>query len=200
MVGPLTARGLVLPPLVLRDGELTLRPWSVDDAPALAAAVADSVEHLRPWMEWIAAEPQTVAQRRRWIAQCERDRAAGGALVLGAFAGAGAGVAGGCGLHQRLGSGGLEIGYWIHPGFLRRGLATAASRLLTSAAFRLPGISFVEIHHDKANVASGGVPRKLGFELVGETPEPPTAPGEMGIECRWRIERDVWLRQHPSEA
>jgi RimJ/RimL family protein N-acetyltransferase len=190
MVGRLTDPGLILPALVLRDGDLTLRTWSADDAAGLNAAVADSLEHLRPWMEWIAAEPQTVPQRRRWILQCERDRAAGGPMFLGMFVDDA--VAGGCGLHPRVGAGGFEIGYWVRAGFLRRGLATAAGRLLTSAAFSLPGISFVEIHHDKANVASGGVPRKLGFELVDEAPEPPLAPGGVGIECRWRMERAVW--------
>ena len=198
MVGHLTKSGLILPALALRDGDLTLRPWSADDAGALGAAVAKSVEHLRPWMEWIAAEPQTVAQRRRWILQCERDRAGGGPLILGIFLDGA--VAGGCGLHQRVGADGLEIGYWTHPAFLRRGVASTASRLLTVAAFDLAGISFVEIHHDKANVASGGVPRKLGFELVGEAPDPPTAPGEIGIECRWRMDRAVWLARHPSGA
>jgi len=44
-------------------------------------------------------------------------------------------------------------------------------RLLTDAAFQIPGIERVEIHHDKANVASSGVPRKLGFELVEEVPD-----------------------------
>ena len=191
MVGHLSNPSLVLPELALRSGGLTLRPWSEDDAATLSVAVADSVEHLRPWMQWIAGEPQTVSQRSEWILQCERDRAGGGQLVLGTFVDGA--IAGGCGLHPRVGAGGLEIGYWTHPAFLRRGLATAASRLLTSAAFSLPGISFVEIHHDKANVASGRVPRRLGFELVGESPKPPTAPGEIGIECRWRVARAVWL-------
>ncbi|HEY2654640.1 MAG TPA: GNAT family N-acetyltransferase [Solirubrobacteraceae bacterium] len=196
MVGQLSNPSLVLPELALRDGELRLRPWSQDDAAALNAAVADSVEHLRPWMEWIAGEPQTVSQRGEWILQSERDRASGGQLLLGTFVDGA--IAGGCGLHARVGVGGLEIGYWTHPEFLRRGVATAASRLLTSAAFSLPGISFVEIHHDKANVASGGVPRKLGFELVDESRKPPTAPGEIGIECRWRVARAVWLQRQQS--
>jgi len=194
----LTDQGLVLPDLVLRERRTTLRTWSVADAEALGAAIAASIEHLRPWMGWVAAEPQTVAARRAWILECERDRLAGGSLVLGVFFDGA--VAGGCGLHRRLEAGGLEIGYWIHPAVLRRGLATTAGRLLADAAFALPEISFVEIHHDKANVASGGVPRKLGFELVAEEPRQPEAPGEIGIECRWRMERVAWTRalRHPS--
>jgi RimJ/RimL family protein N-acetyltransferase len=53
--------------------------------------------------------------------------------------------------------------------------------------------SQTEIHHDKANVASAGVPRKLGFALLAEVPDEIRAPGEIGIECRWRMERDQWL-------
>lgn len=51
---------------------------------------------------------------------------------------------GSCGLHRRVGPGGLEIGYWIHPAVLRRGLATEAARLLTDAAFSVPGIDRVD--------------------------------------------------------
>ena len=40
----------------------------------------------------------------------------------------------------------------------RQGLATSAICLLTDSAFALVGISHLEIHHDKANVASAGIP------------------------------------------
>ena len=198
MVGGLTDPGLVIPDLVLRDRQTTLRTWSLADAEALCRAVTASIEHLRPWMAWVAAEPQTAAARRAWILECERDRVAGGSLLLGVFLDGA--VAGGCGLHPRLGHGGLELGYWIHPAFLRRGLATTAGRLLTCAAFALPEISFVEIHHDRANVASGGVPRKLGFELIAEEPRQPEAPGEVGIECRWRMQRHGWQARNASAS
>ena len=67
----------------------------------------------------------------------------------------------------RIGPGGLEIGYWVHHAYTRRGLATAAAAALVEQAFRLPGVDRLEIVHDELNVASGGVPRKLGFTEVG---------------------------------
>jgi RimJ/RimL family protein N-acetyltransferase len=73
-----------------------------------------------------------------------------------------------------------------------RGLATEAARLLTGAAFSMPEISSVEIHHDKANVASSGVPSGLGYRFVGEQYDVATAPGDTGVECIWRIERSEW--------
>lgn len=102
-------------------------------------------------------------------------------------------VAGGCGLHHRVGHGGLEIGYWTHPSFLRQGIASRATRTLTAAAFTIPEITHVEIHHDKANEASAGVPRKLGYHLAEEVPDEPEAPAELGIECRWRVTREQWI-------
>jgi len=96
---------------------------------------------------------------------------------------------GSCGLHYRIGSGGAEIGYWIHVDHLRRGLATEVARQLTERAFADPAIDRVEVHHDRANVASGGVPPKLGFEHVSDTPRAPNAPGEEGVERVWRLTR-----------
>ena len=161
-----------------------------DDAPRLAQAVGESLEHLRPWMPWVAQEPVPLAERRQRIATWEQDWRAGGDLVMGVFVDGAA--AGGCGLHHRIGPEGLEIGYWIHPSFLRQGIATAAARLLTNAAFHQPEITRVEIHHDKANVASAGVPRKLGFRLMREVPDEPEAPGEVGVSCEWKITRAEW--------
>jgi NADPH2:quinone reductase len=171
------------------DG-LLLRRWRVSDAEALSRAVAESADHLRPWMAWLAEEPVPVERRRAMIEEWERDWSRGGDVVLGVFVGGL--VAGGCGLHRRIGPHGLEIGYWIHPAYLRRGLATRAAALLTDAAFALPPISHVEIHHDKANQASAGIPRKLGYRWVGESPDGAQAPLEAGLEWRWRMERSTW--------
>ena len=53
----------------------------------------------------------------------------------------------------------------------------------------------VEIRHDKANVASGGVPAKLGFTLVEEYTREITAPAETGTGYVWRMERNEWERR-----
>ncbi len=171
------------------DG-LLLRRWCLADAEILVAAVAESMDHLRPWMGWVTQEPMTLASRRLWLAAREREWAAGGDVILGTFVGGE--VAGGCGLHRRVAPDGLEIGYWVHPSFLRRGIATEAARLLTDSALELPGITHVEIHHDKANLASRAVPRKLGYRFVGERPDAVEAPGEVGIDCMWRMDRALW--------
>jgi ribosomal-protein-serine acetyltransferase len=46
----------------------------------------------------------------------------------------------------------------------------------------------VEIVHDELNLASGGIPRKLGFTEVGRRPiDPP--PAGTGIGVVWRLVR-----------
>jgi hypothetical protein len=107
-------------------------------------------------MEWTRHEPLTVVQRRALIEDWERDWRLDGDVIYGVFVDDE--VAGGSGLHHRGSPDELEIGYWTHPAFLRRGIATSVARLLTDAAFSVPGIEAVEIHHDKANLRSRGVP------------------------------------------
>ena len=180
----------VLPERVEGPDGLLIRRWLVPDAEALGDAIAKSLEHLRPWMDWVGQEPLSVDRRRAMIEGWNQGWADGGDVVLGVFLDGE--VAGGCGLHRRIGPAGLEMGYWIGQGFLRRGLATSVARALTDAALDLPDVSYVEIHHDKANVASAGVPRKIGFRLVGEERDRIEAPAEVGIECRWRADRAAW--------
>lgn len=148
----------------------------------------ESLEHVRPWMAWAALEPVTLEQRRLRLSDCEREWRAGGDASLGIFLAHA--LIGECGLHRRIGPGGLEIGYWIHPAFTGRGLATGAAAMLTRAGLVQPGITYVEIRHDKANAASGRIPRRLGYTLVAEVPDKKSAPADIGIECRWRRTRD----------
>jgi RimJ/RimL family protein N-acetyltransferase len=168
-----------LPEHIEGDG-LVLRRWRVEDAELLDRAVTESAEHLRPWMPWIAHEPLTIGERRDLIAGWERDWERGGDVVLAILRGEE--VAGGTGLHRRRGADALEIGYWLHPAFTGRGLATATARLLTGAAFGVPGIERVEIWHELDNVRSEAVPRRLGFDVIGE------AEGDRV----WRMTRRRW--------
>lgn len=166
---------------------LEIRSWRPDDASAVVRVVTANLDHLRPWMPWIAHEPSTVDDRIALFAAWEEARLAGSDAVYGLFLDGA--VVGGTGLHGRIGPGGLEIGYWVAAEHTRRGFATEAARALTGAALLRTGIERVEIHHDRDNVASGGVPRALGYEMVGHRAVEPTAPGESGVQCLWRLER-----------
>ena len=189
--------GVVLPSDVGEDG-FRLVCWSVEQAGQLAELVARNVEHLRPWMPWIEQEPMSPPARVELIAGWEIGRRAGGDAVYAMVTPTG--VVGGCGLHHRLGPGGLEIGYWVDVDHLHRGFATRAAKLLTDVAFSFDEIDRVEIHHDAGNFASSAVPRRLGYTRVSVRERPSEAPGECGIEWVWRVTRDHWIDSASSSS
>ena len=185
-----SATTLAVLPARVDTPRLTLRGWQVGDAAAMAEAITESIEHLRPWMPWIAFEPQILDARRDLIRGWERTRLEGGEAVYGIFLDDL--PVGGSGLHRRIGPGGLEIGYWIRVGYTRRGFAAETSAALTDCAFALDGITRVEIRHDRANEASRNVPRSLGYEYVGERERASEAPAETGVDCVWAVDPTRW--------
>lgn len=178
-------------PESLTTERLEIRVWTPDDVDALGIAVTESLEHLRPWMPWAAAEPLTRQARLQLIDSWRAEHASGANGGYGMFQNGT--IVGACGLHRRAGPEVLEIGYWVHVDHIRRGLATEAARCLTDVAFEDPAIHAVEIHHDRANVASAGVPRSLGYHFAGDRPDQVTAPGEEGVDCIWRTTRADWF-------
>ncbi|AJF66624.1 GNAT family N-acetyltransferase [Streptomyces vietnamensis] len=170
------------------DGGLTLRAFEGEaDLPEFFRVVDESVEHLRPWMPWVAehsreSTAQFLAGRAELWASGE---AYSYAIVLDGA------VVGSCGLHRHgdTPADALELGYWLHPATTGRGLATRAARALVEQAFRLPGVTAVEVVHDVANHASGAVPARLGFTAHLRRPHEPTAPAETGEDQVWRLSR-----------
>jgi ribosomal-protein-serine acetyltransferase len=178
-----------LPGDVSRDG-MVLRLWRPADVPLLHEAIGANVEHLRPWMPWVALEPLVPAQRLALVQEWETNWAAGQAAPMAMWVDGT--VVGGTGYVRPQGTTAWQIGYWVHVEHLGRGYATRAARLLTTAALELDWIDAIEIHHDKANVRSGRVPPRLGYRYMGERPDEVAAPGEVGIDCTWRMTREEW--------
>jgi ribosomal-protein-serine acetyltransferase len=170
--------------LLERDG-VSLRRWRTGDAETLYRAVSASIGHLKPWLSFVSdgfteLDAQRFVERKR--AEWDEGSVFSYAIVAGENE-----VVGGCGLIPRIGPGGLEVGYWLHPGYTGGGLGTRAIRLLTEEAFRI-GADRVEIHHDLANEHSAGIPRRLGFVEVYRRPNPqPATSGEVGIDVVWRL-------------
>jgi ribosomal-protein-serine acetyltransferase len=172
----------------LQVGEYLVRKYEPSDAEALVIAVTESREHLRPWMPWIKFEPQTVTQRAELIETWNEAWEERTEFVLGIFFDDR--VVGGTGIHLRGPVNTVEIGYWIHADFTGRGIASQVSEALTLQAFRLwSEIDTVLIVHDEANIASGKVPARLGFEHVFTGLREPEAPAESGVMYRWEKKR-----------
>ena len=173
------------PDEVIELGLVTLRRYRKDDLDALMQAVSESEDHLGPWLPWVAGHSRE--SEAEFLARAALDWESGTAYNYAMIAEGT--LAGGIALMARIGPGGLEIGYWVHRAWTRRGLATAASAALVDAAFRLPGVDRIEIVHDELNVASAGVPRKLGFTKVGRRPLDPPPPAGTGTGVVWRLVR-----------
>ncbi len=172
--------------------------WRPDDVDVLDRVISESLDHLVPWMPWAAEHNRK--QTAEFLARSRQEWKTGQAYNY-AITSDGT-VIGGCGLMRRIGAGGLEIGYWLHPGWTGQGLATMAAAALVHQAFRLKGIDRIEIHHDEANTASGAVARRLGFTEAGrvKVPEGPTAPGEVGVDVIWRMRGNEWSTASPANA
>jgi hypothetical protein len=56
---------------------LLLRPWRTSDAPALRAAIDESVDALRPFISWAAGEPRPLAATEARLEEYASDFARG---------------------------------------------------------------------------------------------------------------------------
>ena len=145
-----------------RTARLLLRPGWAEDAPALAAAIADEriVRNLAtaPW-------PYRLRDAEAFLAQ-PRDPVLPSFLIF-ERTDAEPRLLGSCGLGRRP-SGGVELGYWVARPFWGCGIATEAGTALIeiARALRLPRL---QASHFLDNPASGRVLEKLGFEPVGIT-------------------------------
>lgn len=149
-------------PYRIETPRLVIRCWSPEDAPKALAAEVASREHLKPFMVWahtIESLDDVVAKLIRFRTRFDR----GEDFIMGAFDAKTGEVVGGTGLHPRVGSGGLEIGYWVHQARVRQGLATEMAGALTRVALEVLKLRWVEIRTAPQNVASASVPPKLGF-------------------------------------
>lgn len=143
-----------------RTPRLLLRPGFPEDAPALAAAIADEAVARNlanvPW-------PYSMRDAEAFLASL-RDPVLPSLLVFERGKGAPQ-LVGACGLGRRP-SGSVELGYWIARPFWGRGYASEASAALVEIA-RTLGLPSLEGSHFIDNPASGRVLEKLGFQSLG---------------------------------
>ena len=143
-----------------RTPRLLLRPGFPEDAPALAAAIADEAiaRNLAnvPW-------PYRMRDAEAFLVS-PRDPVLPALLVFERTERAPQ-LVGACGLGRRP-SGAVEMGYWIATAHWGRGFATEAGGALVAIA-RTLGLPRLEGSHFIDNPASARVLEKLGFEPVG---------------------------------
>jgi len=178
----------------ITDMSPTLRPWRLSDVAEFHAGVIESNEHLAPFMPWARSSAALSLEERtpliqKWIDDFE----SGADFHFGFFEGDHFLAV--IGLHPRIGPGGLEIGYWCRASEARKGHTTEAVIQAMKIAFTMPEITHVEIKHDVANMPSGRIPAKLGFNKIAEVDREILAPGETGRGNIWRLEKNEYLQK-----
>ena len=143
-----------------RTQRLLLRPGFPEDAPALAAAIADEriVKNLSgpPWPFHVRhAEEHLARTRDRFLPS----------LLITERTDSSPRIIGECGITRRP-SGAIELGYWVSPKDWGRGIATEACMALIDIARTLK-LAGLEASHFLDNPASGRVLEKLGFVATG---------------------------------
>jgi len=151
------------PPYRIVTERTVTRCWEPRDAPLLKDAIDSSLDHLRPWMAWAVAEPQSLGEKVALLRRFRSQFDLGREFVYGILDRDERQVLGGTGLHPRSGDDSLEIGYWIRASQVGSGLATETSAALTRVAFEVCGVDRVDIRVDPLNAASLAIPRKLGY-------------------------------------
>ena len=141
---------------------LVLRSAAPEEWASVQRAEEESREHLRRYMPWADREgpepPHEVVAKLR-LFRGRLDRAED--LIWTAYE-KGA-IVGSVGLHNRCGVGGLEIGYWVHSAHVRRGLAVEMASAMTRVIFEHEHMRWAEIRCAGTNLASQGVPAKIGY-------------------------------------
>ncbi len=155
----------ILTPLFeeLRGERVLVRPYREDDAAALYEAVAESREHIRPWLPF-ADEHQTVEESLAVIRHFISNWLVREEMTVALFDAQTGQYAGGSGLHPRNWEiGFFEIGYWVRKSAEGKGYISEAVKLLTDYAFASLQANRVMIRCDARNNRSAAVPRRLGF-------------------------------------
>jgi len=142
----------------LLDGDIKLRPWTLDDVPAIVAACNDAEIH-----HWIPAvpSPYTEADARAFVEGevpgigTQQFAITQDGRVVGSI---GMGVN-----NARTG----HIGYWCAREARGRGITTRALRLLSKHALEDLRLERLELITDPDNHASQRVAEKVGFQREG---------------------------------
>ncbi len=166
-LSPAVKKRVFSPPYELCTERLSLRAFEPQHARELQALTTRNAEHLRPWLTWAADLPFSldglVDVLREMRAAFDRGRD----FNWGIFERASGALAGGLGLHPRVGPGGLEIGYWVAHEWTRRGFAVEAAGAAARAGFEHLDAERIRIHVQPENEASLPIPERLGFRREG---------------------------------
>jgi RimJ/RimL family protein N-acetyltransferase len=157
-----------LPDLPLVDDALLLRPWRLDDAPALHEAVQESLETVGCWLPWCNAG-YDLDEARAWVRHCREGWVADEHFAFGIFERGSGTLLGSVGLNQRnRAHRSAAMGYWVRQSRQRQGIARQAVVLAARFGFEALRLIRIEIVVLPDNRASRRTAEQSGarFEAI----------------------------------
>ncbi len=147
-------------------GDVIARPYRDDDAPALLAAVRESVASVGRWLPWCTAEygEQHAAD---WIKHCHTTWASGDQFVFAIFD-VKRTLLGAVGLnHRNREHNFASVGYWIRESARGRGVTARVARRVIRFGFEHVRLTRIEIVAAVENVASRRTAEHAGARFEG---------------------------------
>jgi RimJ/RimL family protein N-acetyltransferase len=154
---------LPFPDPPLHDELVVLRRYRPADAPAVAAACADP--ETQRWIP-VMPSPYTLADAQGFIGRSPEAWATGAAAIFAIADPRDDALLGSITVHRPRERRAM-VGYWVAPWARRRGVATAALRLVSRWALRELGIVRLALYTLVGNEASGAVAERCGFVREG---------------------------------
>lgn len=151
----------------LTDGSILLRPFSADDIDSVFEAVRESMKEIGAWMSWCHQDYSRDEAAAFILSRPEAEKTAEehSFAIVDAKTGAFIGSAGLNQLNRAYQKG--NLGYWVRTSCTKRGVASAAARMVAQFAFRETGLQRVEIVAAVGNLASQRVAEKTGAKREG---------------------------------
>jgi len=151
----------------LTDGSIVIRAFRDSDTALLYEAVRESIPEVSKWLPW-CHENYSIEESHEFVSRRELASQGDEWYSFAVFDKASAKFLGGVGLnfinrvHQM-----ANLGYWVRTSAIRRGVATAATRLTARFGFEQLGLHRIEIVMAVGNIASQRVAEKAGAVREG---------------------------------
>lgn len=154
-------------PTQLTEEGVHIRPYGASDVEALHEAVAESIDDLRPWLNW-ARDGYALSDAQDWVrsrSQAWARKEAYSFAVVDADTGR---FLGGVGLNQiDPAHGGANLGYWTRSSETGRGVASTAAALAARFGLDTADLHRIEILVPAGHDASMAVARNAGAAREG---------------------------------
>lgn len=150
---------------VLKNGDLELRTFSVNEAPKLFYLVNDNRKYLEVWLPWLKSV-KTPEGAGKKIKVWERKEKKGEGINFGIWTDSKLIGVISFNFIDKIDKK-AEIGYWLDKNYQGRGIMTKSCELLIKYGFSDLMLHRLEISCAKENDKSCAIPERLGFTKEG---------------------------------